>query len=192
VSNFWSRQETGRFDAKTLTRKDLYYCRRWRIQAETKGKSVRDKPITKGTRCGMRFKLYEFYEPDCALPTRIKIVAYGDCSEHAETMEQLDKFKRCKALMKLAGTEMQKRYKPSEIKDAIRSNSNPAAHAEFKAAGGQFFTIKDVHNAGAEWKKKNPNTSFIGANLDEERQWLDLAEWLNAGKLSVQLSILGN
>ena len=31
VSNFWSRQETGRFDVKTLTRKDLYYYRRWRV-----------------------------------------------------------------------------------------------------------------------------------------------------------------
>jgi len=106
-------------------------------------------------------------------------------------MEEADSFKRNEKLMKLAGDEMRKRYKPKDIKNAIKSNNDPAAYEEFKAAGGTFFKLKDVHNAGAEWKKKNCSPALIGASIDEQEQWLELAEFLEGGKLSIQISYIG-
>ena len=54
------------------------------------------------------------------------------------------------------------------IKAAIKLNNNPAASAEFKAAGGQFFNnIFNVHNAGKKWKKSNPK----GFLLQLMRRW---------------------
>lgn len=120
--------------------------------------------------CGMRFKLTEFYSSNCAVPNRVKITPYSDCSQHKHTMEEADKFKRNKKLMDLAGSEIRKRYKPKDIKNAIKSNNDPAAHAEFKDASGTFFKLKDVHNAGAEWKSKNSHSTLLRAGLKVNTQ----------------------
>jgi hypothetical protein len=85
-------------------------------------------------------------------------------------MEEADSFKRNKKLIKLAGAEIQKRYKPKDIKNAIRLNNSPAAYAEFKAAGGTFFTLKGVHNTGNEWKLKDSSSTLLRAGLEANRQ----------------------
>jgi len=68
--------------------------------------------------------------------------------------------------MELAGSEMRKRYKLRDIKNAIKLNNDPAAHAEFKDASGTFFKLKDVYNAGVEWKLKNPYPVLLSAGLE--------------------------
>ena len=115
----------------------------------------------------MKFKLTKFYSPDCVVPDRVKISPYGDCTRHKHTIEEADSFKRNEKLIKLAGDKIRKRYKPKDIKNIIKLNNDPSAYKEFKAAGGTFFKLKDVYNAGAEWKKKNSNPILIGASLDE-------------------------
>ena len=84
-------------------------------------------------------------------------------------MEEADSFKRNKKLIKLTGAKMQKRYKPKDIKNAIKLNNSPAAYAEFKAAGGTFFMLKDVYNAGNEWKLKDSSSVLLGASLKANR-----------------------
>ena len=182
VTNFWSRQKKLDFNKNTLMREDYYRCRQWRSQGKSESKNIRNKLMTIAVECGMKFKLTEYYSPDCAVPDRVKITPYGDCTKHHHTMEEADSFKRNEKLMKLAGTEMQKRYKPRDIRNAIRSNNSPAAYAEFEAAGGTFFTLKDVHNAGNEWKSKDSSSTLLGAGLEANRQWLELAEYLEGGK----------
>src|SRR6266702_3673161 len=105
--------------------------------------------------CGMKFKLTEFYSPNCAVPDRVKITPYGDCIKHHHTIKEADSFKWNKKLIKLAGAKMQKKYKPKDIKNTIRSNDSPAVYAEFKAASNTFFILKDIYNAGNEWKLKD-------------------------------------
>jgi len=68
--------------------------------------------------------------------------------------------------MELAGSEMRKRYKPRDIKNAIKLNNDLAAYAKFEDASSTFFKLKDVHNAGAEWKLKNPYPILLGAGLE--------------------------
>ena len=114
----------------------------------------------------------------------VKITRYGDCEEHNHTLEESDRFKRNSKLRKLAGQEMKKRYRARDIKAAIKSNNDPAANAELEAAGGQFFNIFDVHNAGKKWKMSNPDPALLGAKLSIESQWLELAEYLEEGKFS--------
>ena len=63
---------------------------------------------------------------------------------------------------------MKKRYRARDIKAAIKSNNDPAASAELEAAGGQFFNIFDVHNAGKKWKMSNPDPALLGAKLGVE------------------------
>ena len=94
----------------------------------------------------MRFKLTEFYLFNCAVPNYVKITPYGDCSQYKHTMEEVDKFKRNKKLMELAGSEMQKWYKPKDIKNAIKLNNNLVVHVEFEDTSGTFFKLKDVYN----------------------------------------------
>jgi len=68
--------------------------------------------------------------------------------------------------MDLASSKIWKRYKLKDIKNAIKLNNDLAAHAEFKDAGGTFFKLKDVHNAGVEWKLKNSYSKLLGAGLE--------------------------
>ena len=77
---------------------------------------------------------------------------------------------------------MRKRYRLKDIKDAIRSNNNPTAHAKFKATRGTFFQLKDIINAGAEQKVKNPNSAYFRAGLEANKQQLELAEYLKGGR----------
>jgi hypothetical protein len=99
-----------------------------------------------------------------------------------EIIEEVDKFKRNKKLKELAGNKIRKRYRLKDIKDTIRSNNNPMAHAKFKAARGTFFQLKDVINAGVEWKVKNPNSTYFRAGLEANKQWLELVEYLKGGR----------
>ena len=72
--------------------------------------------------------------------------------------------------MELAGSKMQKWYKPKDIKNAIKLNNDPAAYAKFKNASSIFFKLKDVYNASVEWKLKNPHPALLGAGLKVNTQ----------------------
>ena len=84
ITNFWSRQKKTDFNKKTLTRDDYYRCQQWRPQGESKLNNIRNKPITVAIECGMKFKLTEFYLPDCVIPDRVKISPHGDCTRHIQ------------------------------------------------------------------------------------------------------------
>ena len=99
-------------------------------------------------------------------------------------LKELDRFKRNLKLRKLAGQEIKKRYRARDIKAAIKLNNDPAASAELKAAGGQFFNIFNVYNASKKWKMLNPNPVLLRAKLSMESQWVELAEYLKEGKFS--------
>jgi len=121
-------------------------------EQKSKGAGKKNKPITVAKECSMKMKISMCYLQDCAIPDRVKIIRYGDCEEHNHTLEELDRFKRNSKLQKLAGQEVKKRYRARDIKAAIKSNNDPTASTELEAAGGQFFNIFEVHNAGKKWK----------------------------------------
>ena len=137
--------------------------------------------------CDMRLKISIYYLDGFAVPDCVKIMQYGNCKEHNHMLEESDRFKHNTKLWSVAGEEMQKRYRACDIKDVIKSNNNPTASTEFEAAGGQFFNIFNVHNAGKEWKKLNPNPTLLGAKLDMETQWLELAEYFKGGMFLIQI-----
>ena len=77
---------------------------------------------------------------------------------------------------------MQKRYRLKDIKDIIRLNNNPIAHAKFKATRGTFFQLKNIINASVEQKVKNPNPIYFGVGLKANKQQLELAEYFKGGR----------
>ena len=83
----------------------------------------------------MKMKISIYYLQDYAIPDHVKITRYGNCKEHNHTLKESDRFKRNSKLRKLTGQEMKKRYRARDIKAAIKLNNDPAASAEFKAAG---------------------------------------------------------
>ena len=103
----------------------------------------------------------------------LKITQYGDCKKYSHMLKESDRFNRNSKPRKLAGQEVKKRYRARDVKAAIKSNNNPAASAELEAAGGQFYNIFNVHNAGKKWKKSNRDPALLKVKLSIETQWLD-------------------
>ena len=108
IINFWLCQKKMDFNKKILTHNNYYHCWQWHPQGESKLNNIHNKPMTVAIECGMKFKLTEFYSPDCVIPDCVKISPYGDCTRHKHTMEEADSFKRNEKLMKLAGNKMRK------------------------------------------------------------------------------------
>ena len=117
--------------------------------------------------CGIRFQLFKCYLPNYVISNHVQIKKYSDCIKHIDTTEKADYLKWNNKLMKFTGTKMQKRYKLKNIKAVIKLNSNSAVYREFQATSDQFFTIKDVHNVGKEWKSKKRNSSMLSTGFNK-------------------------
>ena len=112
-------------------------------------------------------------EPSSITVTRTK----KSCSEHNHSLENIDAFKRPKALMQAAAAEVSKNYQYHEVATAIKAPNIPEAEQQLHDTGGLYFNRQDVKNAGRHWKKANPDIRQVGKSFPINIQELEALNW---------------
>ena len=168
VDNFWVLNQT-RPRTRTGTQALYWYCRIWKKPAEqSRSHGHRNKRLRVAEPCSMRLKMLKQYEDDVLQMVSIK--RHGACLEHNHTLEYLDAIKINDGVKSAVGGEVSRGYRVADINrnlQGVRFEENREALLE---AGGQHVNLKAIHNAGAQFKRQNPDIRKRGNREDWEEQ----------------------
>ena len=102
----------------------------------------------------------------------------ANCLTHNHTREFSDTIKINSFVMDAAGEQVAQGYEVAwvnRILQGVKWSDNLKA---LKLAGGIHLELKDVHNAGAEWKKRNPDERIGDTQDPWPQQWSHCLEAL--------------
>ena len=108
----------------------------------------------------------------------IEITRHGDCETHNHDQSSMDIIKRNLAVRNLAGNEVGKGYRASEVARNMKGVVRPQNRAILNAAGGQYLSLLDCHNAGAVHKAQFKDERLKGHIDMWEEQRQDAKYWL--------------
>lgn len=179
VTNIWTLNKRS---PRTKDHQVEYYlCRRWyKEQRKSKGTGERKKTIRVVDPCGIKLKVTTSFDDDISLtPTYFTLERTGNCHEHNHDLESMDAMKRNQKIKQVAAGEVANGYTAATINKTLHSYHRPGVEEALIAAGGHHLSRYDVHNAGSEWKKANPDQRLVGGvGYGWEEQQIELADWL--------------
>jgi hypothetical protein len=100
------------------------------------------------------------------------------CYEHNHTLEHLDIVKRNSAIKAVAGEEVGKGYRASEVKRNMTGTIRETHKVILEQAGGKHLNLLDIHNAGAAFRTLNKDKRMEGHRDHWHKQRSDAKVWL--------------
>ena len=182
MDNFWVHNQTMSI-TKSGQQTSYYYCRLWRDPAEkTKGHGHRTKKIRTVEACSMKLKMIKqfFDELVGVVLSRHQGRGKESCLEHNHQFDYIDVIKINSAVKFTAANEVSKGYAPCDVNRNLQEVKWSSNKKALRKAGGLHLNLKGVHNAGANWKKTNPDIRLKGHNDAPLQQQLDCVDALNA------------
>lgn len=92
------------------------------------------------------------------------------CYKHNHSLEYLDTIKANLKVKTTVAAEVAKGYRPSDINRNIKGVKWAANKKALENVGGVHLDLKKIHNAGATWKRQNPDMRIAGARIKWEDQ----------------------
>lgn len=131
----------------------------------------RQKPSFDAIGCKMKMKVVK-------ADGFVEITRHGDAFNHCHDLDYSDRRKRPSFIRRLAAEQVASATKVSAVSHTLRAMDRPTDRQRLRDAGAQHTTLKDIHNAGAEWKRVNGDQRRRGAPENWTLQQLDALEWL--------------
>ena len=164
VDNLWTYNNQFKKEGCTIVN---FKCRFFQKSKSTQGTNRRIRLIEKGRECKVSMKLIIGQElnGDRLVPTRYHFVQRNNLAHHEEcSVQSIDGFKRCSALMNAAGHERCKGAPTASVWRLLKAENNQSARSIFIAAGGLCMKKSDVRNAGKAYEQRFPDLQG-GASL---------------------------
>ena len=108
----------------------------------------------------------------------VTVERIGNGEEHLHTLEDSDRWKRPSWVHCVAAREVANGYWMADVARNLHGVDRPADRKVLQEAGGHWTSLKNIHNAGAAWKKQNPDSCHHGNLGTWEEQALEAQEWL--------------
>ena len=160
MDTFWVCNQ-ARPMTKRRTVASYWYCRLWSGPSVSEGHGKRAKKLRTTEPCHMKLKINKQYNqsnPEVLESVLLSLhLDKKECSQHNHSLEYADHIKNSSAVMSVAAVEVSKGYRASEIKSNLTGVKWTANLQALQDAGGQNISLNDIYNAGASWKRKNPD-----------------------------------
>ena len=191
MDNFWVHNKTT--SITTIGQQtSYYYCRLWKDPAEkSEGQGHRAKKIRTVESCSMKLKMIKKFSGERlteVVLNRHQGRGKNACLEHNHQLEYIDMIKINSAVRSTAATEVSKGYAPCDVNRNLQGVKWTSNKEVLKKAGGTHLNLKGVHNAGADWKKTNPDDRLKGNSVGWMQQQLECVDALNA--LPIEQNVL--
>ena len=108
----------------------------------------------------------------------VTVQRIGTGVEHLHSLEDSDRWKRPSFVRQVAAREVANGYPVANVARNLRGVDRPKDRQALQEAGGHWLSLKDVHNAGAAWKKENPDSRRDRSQGIWQEQALKVWEWL--------------
>ena len=100
----------------------------------------------------------------------VEVERLSDCQQHCHSLEDSDRIKQNSACRSLAASEVAKSYAVAAVSRNLSAVDRPKEQLLLKEAGSHWLSLKDCHNAGAAYKKQNPDTRRQGGLKEWQQQ----------------------
>ena len=182
VDNIWVRNMERKM-TKKFTQVSYWYCRLYRGALDTKGTGQRAKKMRTSPPCGMKLKMMKRFNPnDTNQLESVTLLLHTEekdpWSIHNHSLDFADTVKINSYIMDAAGQQVALGYEPAHIHRVLIGVKWTGNLDALKAAGGSHFTLKDVHNAGIEWRRAHPDLRHRGSRVPWEQQQQELLDAL--------------
>ena len=145
----------------------------------------------------MKLKMMKkFSSADTSQLESVSLILHTDdknpCSIHNHDLDFSDTIKINSYIMDAVGQQVALGYEPAHIHRVLVGVKWTGNLDALKAAGGTHFHLKDVHNAGIEWRRAHPDFRHQGATVPWEQQRQELLDDLKGreGVLSSNLEAI--
>ncbi len=110
----------------------------------------------------------------------VEVERLSDCQQHCHSLEDSDRIKQNSACRSLAASEVAKSYAVAAVSRNLSAVDRPKEQLLLKEAGSHWLSLKDCHNAGAAYKKQNPDTRRQGGLKEWQQQQWEAGGWLES------------
>ena len=184
VDNIWIRNQVRPMTEKN-TQACYYWCRLYHGSYESTSTGQRAKQMRTWPPCGMKLKVINrFNSADTSQLETVSLSLHTEkkkpCFVHNHDLDFSDTIKINSFIMDAVGQQVALGYEPAHIHRVLVGVKWTGNLTALKAAGGTHFDLKDVHNAGAEWRRAHPDLRHQGAKIPWEQQRQELLDALKS------------
>ena len=178
VDNFWVCNKPNNAITGKGTQSSYWWCRLHKGETVSETHGQRNKQLRRVPPCGMKLKMVKSYsQSDHGILLSVEISLHLDkkhpCWQHNHERDFVDQCNINSFVMDAAGRAVATGWEVASIFSNLRGVKWANNLTALEAAGGKHLKLLDVHNAGAEWKKVNPDGRIQGAKAPWEQQWAD-------------------
>ncbi len=182
VDNFWVCNKPNNAITGKGTQSSYWWCRLHKGDTVSETHGQRNKQIRRVPSCGMKLKMVKsFSQSDHGILMSVEISLHLDkknpCQQHNHEADYVDQCKINSFVMNAAGLVVASGWEVASVHSNLKGVKWTSNLTALEAAGGRHLTLKHCHNAGADWKKANPDGRIQGAKAPWSEQWAEcLAE----------------